>query len=1761
LTLEGLEARLLLSAGYPASVFDPGRGLLELLGPAVVRSNGSFIQVQTAGVLLSSDPVSPQFDAALTGATRDRLTAIGEGSAGTLTLQDLAVAGDLAIQANGAVTIAGHVSAAGSLAITADQVTVTGTLAGQSLALATTGLTDIAPGGELMASAGGPGGDVSITAGAFVNTGAIHADGEAGGTLRITAAHVLNAGALTADGSAGPGGLVRVQGGDAYADTAAALLAADGTSGGTVIEQAASQLFSSGRAQAEGLAGAGGTVEWLGQDVVLAGAQADASGTTGGGQVLVGGGRHGSDPTVPDAQTVEVSMATTLRADATTAGNGGLVVVWSNQHTQYAGSASAGGGPGGGAGGTLEVSSGGQLDYGGSADAGAPAGPAGTLLLDPRDFVLSATTGVFPQYQLLLPASGLSAAVKVIPLSTGNVVIADPASNLGANNGGVVYLFDGLTGQLLSTLVGTHANDQVGSGGVMALANGNFVVVSSQWNGGAGAVTWGDGTLGLSGAVSAANSLFGSQPGDNVGSSGVTALANGNYVVNSSGWNSETGAVTWSPGVGGISGAVSAANSLLGSQSGDGIGSGGVTKLSNGNYVVVSSGWNSGTGAATWGSGVSGVSGVVSVANSLLGANLNDQVGSGGVTALANGNYVVVSSSWNNGIGAVTWGSGVGGVIGVVGPSNSLVGTRPDIFLEQLGDHVGSNGVIALSNGNYVVDSAGWNQNVGAVTWGDGSQATSAVVGAANSLISSFSGDRIGGHGVTALTNGNYVVDSPGWNGTVGAVTWADGTHATSAVVAAANSLISSQSGDSVGSNGVTPLTNGNYVVVSSSWNGSMGAVTWGDGTQGASGAVSAANSLVGSQQGDNVGSNGVTALTNGNYVVDSANWHGNIGAVTWGDGVHGTSGVLGAANSLTGSASGDSVGSNGVTPLTNGNYVVDSSNWNTFSGAVTWGDGTHGTLGNVTAANSLVGSQFEDSVGSGGVTALANGNYVVDSPFWNSISGAVTWGSGTGGISGVVAAGNSFIGSPNNAVGSGGVQSLSDRNYLILTPNVGAVTFASGNTGATLDGVGTITPQNSLLGQPLSFGEGSQLTAVEASANGTFLVPYSDNGGTVVVGYADPNETTYARGGSQTITLTPDLVARTLAAGTDVTLQASSDIILNDPITVPQGGGSLTLEAGRSIILGASISVGGNLTLMANTGAAGRDPGTAAITMAPGVSLDAGRNVTVQMEAGAPGDAGAITLGNVTGQAVHIIGGDIFVNGTFVGRTEGPAVYLNNTGVLQLPAGALVRAPAGSVLQLGIGPVLLAATVDALQGVQLHSAHVTLNGNATITASSDASVQVDGVLDISRFTLSVNAAVLRLGTLTTLAGGTLDPPGITDVGAGVLAGSGTIVGPVSVAAGGHVDPGGPGTAGTLTMESGISFAPGANLDINLLGAAPGSGYGQLVITGGTINLAGANLNVVGGFTPAPGKTFTIIQGGVGAASGQFAQGDTVTTTGLVETKAILYDPAGLPNVVLTDLSSPPPPPPNPSSPQPGFLPLLPVESGATTGPVTVTSALVPIAEQAPLLPVGPANPISGPTTQESGGGDLTGTLMGANPQAPAPEYAPPPPTDQSFIRGWGAGGSAVLAGVDLTESLRAAMVGTEGGGDSLTPALDPVAERSFLLTASLSQADDNALNVEQLIQRQATVAAPVPPRANQPARAEDRPAAIVPAALPPPPKDDGEKPVPDRAPGLGRLQVLGAAAAGLAWTTACWYLGRKRRGASAILDKQKFLDPGKGKP
>jgi hypothetical protein len=429
------------------------------------------------------------------------------------------------------------------------------------------------------------------------------------------------------------------------------------------------------------------------------------------------------------------------------------------------------------------------------------------------------------------PSGSGAFGTTVTALPNGNIVVTDPGFDApGLADAGAVYLYNGATQALISTMKGTSVNDQLGSAGITVLTNGNFVVASTVWdNAGvfnAGAATWCSKTAGCPAAVTAANSLVGSSALDNVGFT-VIALTNGNYVLRNPNWDNggvtDAGAVSWGNGSTGTGGVVSAANSIVGSTASDSVGNSGVVALANGNYVVASSSWDNGgitdAGAVTFGNGTSGTSGTITAANSLVGSTSGDQLGTGGVVALTNGNYVARNQVWDNGAianaGAATFGNGVTGTFGAVTTANSLVGSTA-------GDQVGLGGATALTNGNYVVSVPNWTNggaaNAGAATWGNGTIGVSGTISAANSLVGSTANDNVGGiSNIRALSNGNYALRTPNWdNGAsanVGAVTRGNGSTGSKGALNASNSVLGTVINGGGGMNFSFDATNSQLVV------------------------------------------------------------------------------------------------------------------------------------------------------------------------------------------------------------------------------------------------------------------------------------------------------------------------------------------------------------------------------------------------------------------------------------------------------------------------------------------------------------------------------------------------------------------------------------------------------------------------------------------------------------------------------------------------------------------------------------------------------------------------------------------------------------------------------------------------------------------------------------------------------------------------------------------------------------------------------------
>ncbi|MFM2118650.1 MAG: hypothetical protein RL722_118 [Pseudomonadota bacterium] len=217
-----------------------------------------------------------------------------------------------------------------------------------------------------------------------------------------------------------------------------------GRSGNTLI---GGHIDASGQAAGE----QGGAVTLLGQQLALTeGARIDASGPSGGGLVRVGGDYQGGHATVgtpassyslPNARLTVVQRGARIQADAGVRGDGGRVIIWSDQGTRFEGTVSARGGAQGGQGGFAEVSGKQGLDFRGQVDLSAPRGRRGTLLLDPLNLTIQDNApdidGTASNVDLATPTltfADFAGINSIITKGAVNAQLANAAVELQASN-------------------------------------------------------------------------------------------------------------------------------------------------------------------------------------------------------------------------------------------------------------------------------------------------------------------------------------------------------------------------------------------------------------------------------------------------------------------------------------------------------------------------------------------------------------------------------------------------------------------------------------------------------------------------------------------------------------------------------------------------------------------------------------------------------------------------------------------------------------------------------------------------------------------------------------------------------------------------------------------------------------------------------------------------------------------------------------------------------------------------------------------------------------------------------------------------------------------------------------------------------------------------------------------------------------------------------------------------------------------------------
>jgi filamentous hemagglutinin family protein len=465
------------------------------------------------------------------------------------------------------------------------------------------------------------------------NTGTIKADG---GVVKITARAARD----VVDSVVNVQGVVQAQ--------------AVSNEGGVVVfggpEVATTTVGAKVDVSGAGASQKGGKVAVTGQNVTIQKtAQINASGGAGGGKIAVGGNKQGKGP-LPNAKTTMVEQGATLKADATTKGDGGQVIVWSDNNTVFGGLITAQGGPQGGDGGFVETS-GHALTIQPSAlvSASAASGKGGSWLLDPNNLTIT---------------DNGTANTNVAGVGTGTVTTTDDSATVKAST--LVAVLNGGTDVTLQT-TSSGANTQAGnitvatgvtwstSSKLTLLANNN-ISIDGQIDGtnGALALTATAGTITQSAAVNVTTLTF--------SAGGAVTLNNtGNTVSNVSG--TASGAISFKSNTNltiAAAGLTSGAATSLA-----------VETLNSANLTVTGNVSGTGTSLNADGSlggngAVSGGTGAVSLrANGSSGINLSGAITGTSLAVQADSGGVTLSSVNNVFNSFTAIGGAIGGAVSV----------------------------------------------------------------------------------------------------------------------------------------------------------------------------------------------------------------------------------------------------------------------------------------------------------------------------------------------------------------------------------------------------------------------------------------------------------------------------------------------------------------------------------------------------------------------------------------------------------------------------------------------------------------------------------------------------------------------------------------------------------------------------------------------------------------------------------------------------------------------------------------------------------------------------------------------------------------------------------------------------------------------------------------------------------------------------------------------------------------------------------------
>lgn len=1227
----------------------------------------------------------------------------------------------------------------------------------------------------------------------------------------------------------------------------------------------------------------GGTVKILAKHVrVHAPTVIDASGEMGGGEILIGGNAHGAGPERNALDTI-VDSGVVLNASAIKQGNGGKIIVWSDNNTQFHGDILSTGGMESGDGGFVETS-GHYLNVAGAKiNTSAPLGKTGTWLLDPTDVTISGSATSNETYSAATDPATYTPAT-----NTSNILASELIANLATNNINVLTASGGagngdiavnaaLTWASNKTLTLTAARNIYLNADITA-TNGGLVLSAVNGTQSLTAGSIGSGTLGTTPTTVAANinvknfTLAKGQWFQSAASAGAlpTFTVSNDFQITSgtvynNTFNGQFTRINTASGNG-----ISDVYGLQGFATANPSGS---YNLSNNIDARSTSTWRGGNGfvSIALGNAYTGtfdgnshtIDSLYQVipSGALIGAGLFSYLSTGGTIrniGLTNINLTGNSTQANlaplvqfmdGGTITNAYATGtIGGTVSIPGGSVLRVGGLIGIMLgggSVSNSYSAVNSNVTISN-NGAFDQGGFvARNQGGTisnSYALGNVAVTITSGASTVNMGGFVGSTLSGTTTTSYSTGTVTETGLGGVNNVGA--FAGG----------AGGVISNSFWD-----------------VDTSGRGSDGSTSGSDGGTG----KSTANMMT------------QTTFTGAGWTFDSSNW-GIIGNKSY---PYLRTIYTGTPRVISGATTG--VSTNTTVTLTSNGTALSQGSAPVQNTARTGSNGFYYFLegnGSVTDGNTVL-VYLPASAGSAVTLAPSSGGSITG---LNLASGKVSVGdSNTNTLSNTLlqtAAGS--LGSSNTlySVASAALTLNSGIHFLTTattTYTIDGNMTASGNGSITFNGAAT-AGATATVG-----GAGSGAVTLNSTLNGANALTLAGAGGNILAGIVGGgtaltsltlqgggtdqiNTTAITTTGSQTYYDTINLGASTTLTGTDLS-------ILNG--TVASGGNALTLDAGSSgVITLPAFSGGGNITIT-NSG------GTTF-----GGAITAGA-VTLTNTTGTIAFNGALTATalNTAAQAYAL---QINNGGTITN-----AVTFSNTGVLTLgdaaadnlafTAGAIATAPS---------QINLAGTISAAgTGVLNFGAPVSVTDTATVGGTSTGQITLGAATIAAGKTLTVGTGTAAPISLSTLNGATAGTASVIVAGGGgALSLNGAIGNSARLAA---FTASNTGAANDITIANNISTAnnisitAGRNLVISSGTLNSTSGNVSLTGTSGTISETGAGLiggallttNSAGGTTLNNANTVTSFNA-TNSSSGNIA----FTNTGAVNITGSINSGGGL---------------------------------------------------------------------------------------------------------------------------------------------------------------------------------------------------------------------------------------------------------------------------